>query len=530
MKWKLPLGILLVVAVGVGVFFYVKNQAPKNITMVVRPSEFIQQVSVAGKVIPTERLDLSFEQSGRVTNVATKIGDAIFAGQVLVSQDTSQLEARLVEIQANIDLQKAKLNQFLSGASAEDLTLAQTAITNAETSVLNAKDSLLNTKQSLVDVIKDAYTKGDDAVLNKADQMFSNPHTINLRLNVSSVDSSLRSELEVERGIIGSMLQKWSVSTNALTTDSDLVAPLLEAKQNLNTLKSFFEKLSLVVNNPNSCVFTYGNPCDPVSSTWKTDVSTARVTIITASGNITSAEGAYKTSISALKTAEGNLKTANDQYVIKKAPARSADVSVYQAQVNQAEASKQDILAQLYKKQVRAPIAGVVTAVEAKVGKIVGANESIVSMISSGSLEIESFVPEKNLPFVKIGDSANVSLDAYGSEVFFETKVVSIDPSETIRDGVTTYRIVLQFVEQDERVKPGMTASVIVNTEKKSNVISVPQGIIELDKGNKVVKVLVGETIEYRTVETGSVSTLGTIEIISGLSDGDIVVIKESGK
>jgi multidrug efflux pump subunit AcrA (membrane-fusion protein) len=530
MKWKMPLGIILVIALSAGVFFYFKNQAPKNITMIVRPSEFVQQVSVAGKVVPIESLDLSFEQSGRVTNVATKIGDSVSAGQILASQDTSQLEARLVEIQANIDLQKAKLNQFLSGASAEDLTLAQTAITNAETSVLNAKDSLLNTKQSLVDTIKDAYTKGDDAVLNKADQFFSNPQTSNLKLNIISSDSNLKTEIELQRGIIGDMLVKWNASTDALTIDANLSASLLEAKQNLNTLKSFFEKLSIVVNNPNSCVFTYGNPCEAVSSTWKTDVSTARTTIITASGNITSAEGAYKTSISALKTAEGNLKTANDQYLIKKAPARSADVSVYQAQVNQAEASKQDVLAQLYKKQVRAPIAGVVTAVEAKVGKIVGANESIVSMISSGSLEIESYVPEKNLPFVKIGDSANVFLDAYGSDVLFATKVVSIDPSETIRDGVTTYRILLQFVAQDDRVKPGMTASVIVDTEKKSNVISVPQGIIELDKGNKVVKVMEGETITYRTVQTGSVSTLGTIEIISGLTDGDVVVIKESGK
>jgi multidrug efflux pump subunit AcrA (membrane-fusion protein) len=530
MKWKMPLGIILVIALSAGVFFYFKNQAPKNITMVVHPSEFVQQVSVAGKVIPTESLDLSFEQGGRITTVSAKIGDKVSAGQVLASQDASQLEARLVEIQANIDLQKARLNQFLSGASSEDLTLAQTAITNAETSVLNAKDALVNTKQSLVDTIKDAYTKGDDAVLNKADQMFSNPHTPNLKLNISSVDSNLKSEIEVERGSIGDMLEKWSVSTNALTTDADLVAPLLEAKQNLNALKSFFEKLSLVVNNPNSCLFTYGNACDTVPSTWKTDVSTARTTIIAASGNITSAEGVYKTTLSGLKTAEGNLKTANDQYLIKKAPARSADISVYQAQVKQAEASKQDVLAQLYKKQVRAPIAGVVTAVEAKVGRISGANEKIVSMISSGSLEIESFVPEKNLPFVKIGDTANVSLDAYGSDVLFETKVVSIDPSETIRDGVTTYRIVLQFIAQDDRVKPGMTASVIVNTEKKSNVISVPQGIIELDKGNKVVKVMEGETITYRTVQTGSVSTLGTIEIISGLSDGDIVVIKESGK
>lgn len=529
MKWKLPLGIIAVLALGVSGYFIYQSQKPKDLTMVVRPSEFVQQVSISGKVIPTEQLDLSFEQSGRITNVFAKLGDTVYVNQLLASQDTSQLNAQLQGIQANIDLQKAKLNQFLSGASSEDLALAQTAVTNAETAVSNANDSVKNAEQGLVDAIQNAYTKSDDAVSNKADQFFSNPRTANPTMNVTNA-GTLSSDLNTDRLIIGLLLQSWSSSVNNLSVVSDLTVRTAEAKKNMSQIQSFFENISTAVNNPNACFVTYSVPCATVSTSSKTDISTARSTLSAAMSTITSAEGALNTAKSSLKSAMGSLKTASDQLALKKAPARSSDISVYQAQVKQAEVSKQDVLSQLNKKQIHAPISGVVTFMEAKVGKIAGTNEVVISLMSTDAFEIESYVPEKNLPFVKIGDIANVTLDAYGEDVSFATKVLSIDPAETIKDGVTTYRIVLQFVAQDPRIKSGMTANVIVNTDKKLNVISVPQGIIESDKGNKIVKVKEGESVLSRIVETGKVSSIGTIEIISGLKDGDVVILKQGGK
>ncbi|MCX6714740.1 MAG: efflux RND transporter periplasmic adaptor subunit [Candidatus Uhrbacteria bacterium] len=529
MKWKLPLGMVVVLALGAGGYYVYQNQQPKDVTMVVHPSEFIQQVSISGKVIPTEQLDLSFEQSGRIKNVSAKLSDVVSANQLLASQDTSQLDAQLQGIQANIDLQKAKLNQFLSGVSSEDLALAQTSVTNAETAVSNANDSLQNAEQGLVDVIQSAYTKSDDAVSNKADQFFSNPRSANPSVNLSNI-GSIAADLNTERLSIGTLLHAWNSSVSDLTVDGDLFARTAEAKRNLNQMQGFFENLSTAVNNPNVCLVTTSSSCVTVSASAKSDVSTARTTLSSAMSAVTAAEGVLNTAKSSLKTAQGNLKIAKDQLTIKQAPPRTSDISVYQAQVKQAEVSKADLIAQLNKKQIHAPIPGVITNMEAKVGKIAGANQPVISMISSDALEIESYVPEKNLPFVKIGDVANVTLDAYGEDVVFVTKVLSIDPAETVKDGVTTYRIVLQFVTQDSRVKPGMTANVIVNTEKKSNVISVPQGIIQYDKGNKVVQVKEGNSIHYRTVQTGSISTVGSIEITSGLNDGDVVVLKQAGK
>jgi len=521
---------LIVIVLVIGGYFLWKHNQPKEQTMVVQPGEFIQQVSVSGKVIPIQDLDLSFEQSGRVTSVPVQVGDRVAAGQMLASQDTPQLDAQLSEVQANIDLQQARLTQFLAGASAEELQVLQTAVSNAQTSVDNANTSLQNAKQALLDSIKNAYDKGDDAISNKADQMFANAQTVSPKLRMSSVDSSLKSSVESQRFGFTVLLPKWRQSVQSLRADQDLSSAVSEAKMNLESLRSFFESLSTLVNNPSACFDDYTSSCGTIPSTWKTDVSTARSSLLTASSGLTTAEGSYKTAVSSLQSAQGALKTAEDQFANKKAPARSSDVSVYQAQIRQAESSKQNILAQMAKRQVRAPVAGIVTKMEGKVGKIISAGELAISMMSAGAMQIESFVPEKNLPFLKVGDRAKITLDAYGSSVPFSTTITSIDPAETIKDGVTTYRILLQFDGQDDRVKSGMTANVLIETEKKQNVIAVPQGIVEEKDGKKWVSVRSGDTVSERMVETGNTSSFGTIEIVSGLNPGDVVILKQTGK
>jgi len=112
--------------------------------------------------------------------------------------------------------------------------------------------------------------------------------------------------------------------------------------------------------------------------------------------------------------------------------------------------------------------------------------------------------------------------------------VVSINPAETIKDGISTYKVTLEFIDGDQRFKSGMTGNVIITTEKKSDVISVPQRIIITKTGGysdpsgqkKFVKVKEGGTIIEREVEIGSVSSSGNTEIIFGLNDGDVVILE----
>ena len=524
---KFLIGIVIVI-IAVGGFFGYRawqNQKPKEQTLTVHPADFLQQVSVSGTVTPTQSLNLSFEQTGRLSSVPVHVGDHVKIGTVLASEDTSDLQAELANAKAGIAVAQAKLNQVLAGASSEDVSVSETAVANAQISVENAQDALANARQSVFDTLQDALTKSDDAVFNKADQLFSNPQTQNAQVNFSIIDATLKNSLETERLAIGPMLQDWNTSLMNITDTTDSAAAIALAKKNLLQTKTFLDNISLAVNNPNNCVYTAQQTCTPILTAWKTDNSTARTNISVATDAVTGSENAFTSAQSNVKSAEGALQSAKDQLALKQAPASTVDVSVYQAEVEQATAGLQTIQAALDRKQVRSPINGVVTVVNAKVGAIVSPNDIAVSLISADTLQIESYVPEKSIPFIQIGNNADVTLDAYGSDVTFATSVVSVDPAETVRDGVSTYRIVLQFVKPDDRIKSGMTANILIATEKKSNVIAVPQGIVTGTDGHKTVRVKDGDTIVERSVETGSISSLGQIEITSGLNDGDVVVL-----
>ena len=517
-----------IIAVGLAIYFLFKNGNGQEQTMVVHPGDFIQQVSVSGKVAAMESLDLSFEQSGRVTEVRVKTGDKVFSGQVLINQDTAQIIAQLAEARAGVDAQNAKLEQLLAGASPEDIAVFETAAANAEAALANAKISLDDAKQNLIDKLQDAYTKADDAVLGKTDQMFSNPQSSNPQINFTG-DSQSQADINWERLLVGPVLKKWKESVLSLSLDSDFDGFAKEAKSNLQQVRNFLDKISTAINNTSNC-YSISGSCGVIPSAWKSDNSTARSNINTALSNLSSAEEKMRTEESGVKTAEGNLKSARNQLALKKAPARSSDIALNKAQIKQAEANVQNILAQFAKKQIRSPINGIVVDVKAKIGGIAAANETAVSIISDDALQIESYVPEKNISFVKVGDEAAITLDAYGGNTLFEAKVVSIDPAETIRDGVSTYKTKFQFANKDDRVKSGMTANIIITTEKKNNVITAPQGIIINKGGQRFVKVKEGGVIVEKAVETGDVSSLGQMEIVSGLKDGDIVVLEQANK
>ena len=192
-----------------------------------------------------------------------------------------------------------------------------------------------------------------------------------------------------------------------------------------------------------------------------------------------------------------------------------------------AEADLLTARSQLQKTLITAPFAGVVTAVDVEAGETAAVNAAVISMINADTLQIESFIPEIHVALLANGDPAAVTLDAYGPDVVFDARVVFIDPAETVRDGVSTYRAILQFSEKDSRIRAGMTANVVITTDQKSGILSVPQGIIQQRDGKKYVQVKDGEMIIEREVETGGVSSFGDVEITAGLSEGDAVILSQ---
>jgi RND family efflux transporter MFP subunit len=462
-KWIILVAIAILL---VGYFVFGHKSEEVVDTRTAMPGDFLQEVSVSGKVVASEDVDLAFAESGRVTSISVKVGDHVVAGQALVSLSLGTLAAQLASAQADLALKRAETSNTV-------VNLAEVR-KQQDTLVASAYRQLLSEGLAAVPS-SDSVTATPPVITGS----YSGPegrYKVVIRRQSSGSDYELRTfELE--------------------TTPP---REILEFEPTALGTRGLY--LSLPDNNN-----VYSD------TVWYINIPNQKSTDYLANFN------QYQ---EALRTRDREIANAESELVEGR-----SELSVAQAEISRAQAEVSRIQAEIAERTVRAPFAGIITDVPAKVGSIASANDPAVSMISAGALELESFVPEINVSLIKVGDPAVVTLDAYGSDVPFEAHVISVDPAETIRDGVSTYRAKLAFTTQDERIKSGMTANIVITTEEKTNVITVPRGIVIDREGKKFVLVQAGDERVEREVTVGSISSLGEIEIISGLEPGDVVVL-----
>lgn len=476
--------IIIVIIIILVVWFFLKSGSDDTVyTQVsVTRGSLSEIVSVTGNVKPLSDVNLAFERGGRVAYLNISVGDQVYAGQVLASVSNADLVANLDQAKANL-----KKVQASFGDSAD-----QTALSYSQS------------ENSLINNIKDSYTKADDALRNKIFSLFNDPVKYRARLSFTT-DTFLQEDIEGGKDKAVDSLDVWYRSLAKLDKSSDLEIYYNQAKTNLVLIKSLLDKCAEAVNalSPEPAGTTQTQ-----IDTWKLNVSTARTNINTTIDNLTNSFDQYKAANLAVK--------------ISKNSTLAEEAGIEQAMAGVASAE-----AELAKSIIKSPINGVITSVDTKLGEIVSANKNIISIISYGNYEVESFVPEADIAKVKIGDVASTTLDAYGSNVNFETKVIKIDPAATMIDGVPTYRVTLKFTNQDDRVRSGMTANLDILTNQKNGVLILPNRVVTTQDDGKYVSVLNSDdksgVIEKKVV-TGLRGADGNVEIVSGLNEGDKVI------
>lgn len=137
-------------------------------------------------------------------------------------------------------------------------------------------------------------------------------------------------------------------------------------------------------------------------------------------------------------------------------------------------------------------------------------------------LSVVAQVNEVDIPKVKVGQNATVTLDAFPNETFV-AKVESVDSVGTTSSGVVTYNVYLNLVAPPTDIKPGMTASIAIQTARHDNVISVPTAAVQTANGTSYVRVLKNGKVSTVEVTTG-ISDDSNTEIDSGINEGDVVV------
>jgi len=474
-------GVIAVFLVIVGIFIF-SNKKTTDTTIVVSHKDFINQVSVSGKVVPAESVDLGFKSSARIDQIYFKVGDFIKKGDKIVSLNSGDARGALEIAQANY-------KKTVNGATSEDIDVAKSVVETAQTNfdtVVKQQDLAVKT------AYQDLLNSGLEALPSYNASDYTSP-TI-------SGNYILGKEGQIKISIY-SASNGSNFNVSGLTTGSGIVTTMNPQPIGDSGLYIIFPSSSVsvaewVISIPNK-----------KSASYLT--------------NFNAYQSALETQSRLVSVAKSNLDQAKSALVLKESSARPEDLSAVSGALLVAQSDYND-------RFIFAPFDGIITKMDAKVGEISSPNVSLISMMSADVFQIESYIPEVNIAQIKLGDEAEVILDAYGSGALFYAKVISIDPAETLKDGVSTYKTKLQFSGKDERIKSGMTANVSITTFNKPNVIVIPGGVVFDKDGKKFVKIIVDKEKKDVEVVLGSTSALGQFEVISGLADGDEVLLNPS--
>lgn len=219
-------------------------------------------------------------------------------------------------------------------------------------------------------------------------------------------------------------------------------------------------------------------------------------------------------------------QAALDQVLAKP---RGVDVAGLEAAVGSAEANERAALARLRKTEIVAPIDGVISDIAYDVGEQVSAGQEMVTMFAQGdAYEIALDIPESDISKIAVGQTADITFDAFGDKMPFAGSVYSINPAQKIIQGVVFYeaKVVLSNNQVVSMLKPGMSADVTIHTNQRDAVLYVPaRAVLEKD-GKPYVRVPKNDhEFDERSVTTGLKANDGLTEILDGLSESETVIV-----
>ncbi len=207
---------------------------------------------------------------------------------------------------------------------------------------------------------------------------------------------------------------------------------------------------------------------------------------------------------------------------------------------------------------IEAPMSGVVTYLAVERGeKVVGTAQmqgtEIMRIADLSIMNAWVDVDENDVALLSVGDTARVRIDALPDRryngVVYEISHSPKTSGAGSQDEVVNFEVRIRFLDLDDRMRPGMSVSVDIETETKPDVIAVPIQSVTVNKGQlqsstndnwrvkdkgadqakrrdrpqSIIWMSNGTTVTPRAIETG-ISDQGFIEVTEGLKVGEKIV------
>ncbi len=161
--------------------------------------------------------------------------------------------------------------------------------------------------------------------------------------------------------------------------------------------------------------------------------------------------------------------------------AADASLNSAQAQVVQARASLAQTRVNLQHTVITSPVDGIVLARNVEIGQTVtsGLQTPTLFVIARdlGTMQVSAAVDESDIGHVAAGQPVTFTTDAYGTETFSGT-VTEVRLQPVVTQNVVTYTTMIAVPNPGAKLKPGMTATVRIETARADNALRVPMAAL----------------------------------------------------
>ncbi len=224
--------------------------------------------------------------------------------------------------------------------------------------------------------------------------------------------------------------------------------------------------------------------------------------------------------------------TAKDRASGAQVDAAKSALSAARQQLEAAKANQQHYSALFDYARITAPYDGVVTWRFSDTGSLVQAGTSntsglpVVTVAQINVLRLRIPVPESIAAIVKIGDSADVQVQATGEH--FTGKIARF--TDSLDTSTRTMQVEIDVPNPSYHLQPGMYANVQLSADSRPNILAVPIEAIRRGENNKTSVLIVDSQnrVQSREVQVG-VESSNDVEILSGLVEGERVIVGNLG-
>ncbi len=492
--------------------FSKENEIP-YVTAKVERGDITTTVSVTGQITSSNSIDIKPKVSGDISYINLKNGQIVKEGDILLKIDDLDAlngvkDARIALANAKDDLAK------MEGLSTDEGMI--------EATKAKREKDLASAYEAFIDGLPEIFTSTTPSIMeNLHDLLFGDEidypnynvdyYGESLMLyNKSSIDYSktTKEAYEMAKKSYDKALNYYQ--SKNLTYFSDP----LEIEQTLNLTYDAIKKINDSVRASLNLVRLYKDSVNNIKLEYPKQVDD-HDKILTSYFTITN------NLFSKIDLLKNNVQTAKENLVDV-----NFDLQDQRNTVEKAQRNLQTALNKLADYTIKAPFDGILGNVDDSifVGDNISSN-TVLGVLTSKQYIIKISLSEDDAAEVKVGQKALITFDVLDN-LQATGKIIDVDVVGKISQGVVSYDAkVLLDDNIDERVKSGMSTTIDIITQTKSNVLTIPRTALKMQNNKYYVEILNDKKeIEKRPVEIG-LQADSKVEIIKGLNEGEKVIV-----